>query len=75
MLGDADLRGISLYEASLVKTDFSGAHLSALRPPFFADRCAGLIDALDVAEDTAAIAFLAQLGIALERGVSGSTMG
>jgi hypothetical protein len=45
-----------------------------LRPPFFADRCSGLKDALAVAEDTAASAFLAQLDIALGRGVSGSTM-
>jgi uncharacterized protein YjbI with pentapeptide repeats len=74
VLCGADLRGISLYDASLVKTDFSGAHLSVLRPPFFADRCAGLFDALAVAEDTAAIAYLAQLDIALGRGVNGSTM-
>jgi uncharacterized protein YjbI with pentapeptide repeats len=74
VLCGADLRGISLYDASLVKTDFTGAHLSMLRPPFFADRCPGLVDALRVAEDTAAIAFLKQLDIALEHGVSGSTM-
>jgi uncharacterized protein YjbI with pentapeptide repeats len=73
ILRDADLRGISLYDASLVKTDFSDARLSALRPPFFADRCAGLIDALAVADDATAIEFLAQLGTAMGHGASGST--
>jgi uncharacterized protein YjbI with pentapeptide repeats len=73
VLHDADLRGISLFDASLVKTDFSGARLSVLHPPFFADRCPGLIDALAVADDTAAIAFLAQLGIVMGHGVSSST--
>jgi len=74
VLCGADLRGISLFDASLVKTDFSGARLSVLRPPFFADRCPGLEDALAVADDTAAGAFLTQLGIAVRHGVSGSTM-
>lgn len=74
VLRDADLRGISLFDASLVKTDFSGARLSVLRPPFFADRCAGLKEAVAVAEDTAADAFLDQLRIALRHGVGTSTL-
>jgi uncharacterized protein YjbI with pentapeptide repeats len=73
ILCGTDLRGISLFDASLVKTDFSDACLSVLRPPFFADRCPGLTDALGVADDTAAIAFLAQLDIAMGHGVSSST--
>jgi uncharacterized protein YjbI with pentapeptide repeats len=75
VLQDADLRGISFSGASLVKTDFSGAHFSMLRPSFFADRCPGLVDALAIAEDETAIAFLAQLNVALDRNGRGSTVG
>lgn len=74
ILRGADLRGISLFDASLVKTDFSEARLSVLCPPFFADRCTGLGDALAVADDATAIAFLAQLRTAMSAGVSGSTV-
>jgi uncharacterized protein YjbI with pentapeptide repeats len=74
VLCGADLRGISLFDASLVKTDFSGARLSVLRPPFYADRCSGLLDAVAAADDTAAMAFLTELDVALRRGVSGSTI-
>jgi hypothetical protein len=74
VLCQADLRGISLFDASLVKTDFTGARLSGLRPPFFADRCVGLLDALAVAEDAAAIAFLAELGAVMRHGVGSSTV-
>jgi uncharacterized protein YjbI with pentapeptide repeats len=45
-LSRADLRGTHLYEASLVKTTFTDASLSGLQPPFFADRCPGLNDAI-----------------------------
>jgi uncharacterized protein YjbI with pentapeptide repeats len=72
ILCDADLRGISLFDASLVKTDFSGARLSVLRPPFFVDRCAGLKEAL--ADDASASAFLKQLGSAMGHGVGSSTL-
>ena len=74
VLRDADLRGISLFDASLVKTDFSRARLSELRPPFFADRCPGLKEAVAVADDTTAAEFLDRLGIALRHGVSTSTL-
>jgi uncharacterized protein YjbI with pentapeptide repeats len=72
ILCGADLRGISLYDASLVKTDFSGARLSVLRPPFFADRCPGLTEAL--ADDESASAFLKKLDRAIRRGVGSSTL-
>jgi uncharacterized protein YjbI with pentapeptide repeats len=74
ILCNADLRGISLYEASLVKTDFSGARFSVLCPPFLADRCTGLKEALDAADDASASAFLKQLGSAMGRGVGSSTL-
>jgi uncharacterized protein YjbI with pentapeptide repeats len=72
ILCGADLRGISLFDASLVKTDFSGARLSVLRPPFFADRCPGLEDAL--AHDARARKFLEQLDSAIAHGVGSSTL-
>jgi uncharacterized protein YjbI with pentapeptide repeats len=74
ILCDADLHGISLFDASLVKTDFSGAHLSVLRPPFFADRCEGLDTALAAAEDERAVEFLKQLDGAMGHGVGSSTL-
>jgi uncharacterized protein YjbI with pentapeptide repeats len=74
ILCNADLRGISLYDASLVKTDFSNARFSVLCPPFFADRCKGLKEALDAAGDASASAFLRQLGSAMGRGVGSSTL-
>jgi uncharacterized protein YjbI with pentapeptide repeats len=74
ILCDADLRGISLFDASLVKTDFSGARFSVLCPPFFADRCSGLKEALAAAGDATATAFLKQLNSALDRGVGTSTL-
>lgn len=43
---DARLVGISLYEASMVKTDFKGATLSFTPTPFFADRCTGMSEAM-----------------------------
>lgn len=43
----ANLTGAGLYEASMVKTSFKGAIMRAVSAPFFADRCAGLTEALD----------------------------
>ena len=74
ILCDADLRGISLFDASLVKTDFSNARFSVLRPPFFADRCKGLNKALDAAGDASASKFLTQLDNVMGRGVGTSTL-
>jgi hypothetical protein len=46
ILEGADLGGIHLYQASLVKTVFEGAKVAGLAPPFFADRCPGLLEAV-----------------------------
>jgi uncharacterized protein YjbI with pentapeptide repeats len=43
---NADLRGTSLFHASAVKTDFTGARLGGQRGVIFADRCPGLPEAL-----------------------------
>lgn len=50
----ADLRGTSLYRASAVKTDFTGAQLGGQQGAPFADRCKGLADALRTSRDPAA---------------------
>lgn len=46
ILEGADLAGVGLYEACLVKVDVTDASLAGVRAPFFADRCRGLGDAL-----------------------------
>lgn len=74
ILCDANLCGISLFDASLVKTDFSGARLSVLRPPFFADRCEGLDEALAAADDASASEFLTRFAGVMGRGVRSSTL-
>jgi uncharacterized protein YjbI with pentapeptide repeats len=48
MFRRTDLSGAGLYEASLVKTNFTDARLVGVQAPFFADRCAGLEAALYV---------------------------
>jgi uncharacterized protein YjbI with pentapeptide repeats len=48
---NADLRGTSLFHASAVKTDFTGARLGGQRGAIFADRCPGLSEALGQSED------------------------
>lgn len=73
-LCDTDLRGISLFDASMVKTDFTGAQLSVLRPPFFADRCAGLEEALTAAGDATALDYTAQLAKTLSDSARTSTL-
>ena len=52
----ADLSGVSIYEASLVKTDFTDARLVGIEPPFFADRCPGLLAALEASAAPEALA-------------------
>lgn len=42
---DADITGASLFLSSIVKSDFTGAKLNGVAPPFFLDRCHGLSDA------------------------------
>jgi len=73
-LCDTDLRGISLFDASMVKTDFTGAQLSVLRPPFFVDRCNGLEEALTAAGDATALGYMEQLARTLGHGVRSSTL-
>ncbi|HET9257613.1 MAG TPA: pentapeptide repeat-containing protein [Pseudonocardiaceae bacterium] len=73
-LCDTDLRGISLFDASMVKTDFTGAQLSVLRPPFFADRCTGLAEALTAAGDARALGYTEELAKTLCHGTSTSTL-
>jgi uncharacterized protein YjbI with pentapeptide repeats len=51
VFADADLRGTSLFHASAVKTDFTGARLGGQRGAIFADRCPGLPEALSHGED------------------------
>ncbi|WP_191094386.1 pentapeptide repeat-containing protein [Nocardia colli] len=47
----ANLLGISLFRASAVKTDFTGARVSGTLGLIFADRCLGLPEALRGVED------------------------
>ncbi|MGH3907566.1 MAG: pentapeptide repeat-containing protein [Pseudonocardiaceae bacterium] len=49
----ADLRGTSLFRASAVKTEFTGARLGGQYGVVFADRCPGLLDALHESADPA----------------------
>jgi uncharacterized protein YjbI with pentapeptide repeats len=51
VFADADLRGTSLFHASAVKTDFTGARLGGQRGAIFADRCRGLPEALGRGKD------------------------
>ncbi len=54
VLEGADLSGVALYEASLVKVDFTESRLRGVRAPFFADRCRGMKEALESTEHDAA---------------------
>ena len=77
ILRGADLSGVALYEASMVKTDCTDARFTNLKPPVFADRAAGLLEALEAApagaagEDT--VAFLEKLDALLRGPGRGST--
>jgi uncharacterized protein YjbI with pentapeptide repeats len=74
ILASSDLRGIALFDASLVKTDFTGAEISILRPPFFADRCPGLDRALAEANDQAGLRFVEHFSEVLGSGTRSSTL-
>jgi uncharacterized protein YjbI with pentapeptide repeats len=52
----ADLSGTSLYRASAVKTDFTGARLAGQRGVLLADRCVELVTALRASGDPASSA-------------------
>lgn len=69
----ADLSGAGLYEASLVKTNFTDARLVGVQPPFFADRCAGLEAALYVVGAQAALDCVQRGKAVTSVGSSGST--
>jgi uncharacterized protein YjbI with pentapeptide repeats len=74
---DADLLGIALYQASLVKVDFTRARLGAVEPPFFVDRCVGLREALTALPSSEAresvLAYLDSMERILDLGRKGST--
>ncbi|MGH3888424.1 MAG: pentapeptide repeat-containing protein [Pseudonocardiaceae bacterium] len=48
---DTDLSGTSLFRASAVKTEFTGARLAGQRGAILADRCPGLLQSLRAAGD------------------------
>lgn len=77
ILRGADLSGVALYEASMVKTDCTDVHFTTLKPPVFADRAAGLIEALEAARTGEAsedmVAFLHKLDALLRGPGRGST--
>ncbi|UWU76064.1 pentapeptide repeat-containing protein [Bradyrhizobium huanghuaihaiense] len=72
-LRDANLSGISPFQASFVKVDFSGAKITTFEPPFFADRCPGLQTALKVDQPREPSSYLAELSSLIRRGREGST--
>lgn len=54
-LTDADLTGAALFQSTWVKVTCLRTKLAGIKPPFFADRCAGLKEALNATDspDTA----------------------
>ncbi|MBH5371119.1 pentapeptide repeat-containing protein [Bradyrhizobium glycinis] len=72
-LRDANLRGISPFQASFVKVDFSGARITTFEPPFFADRCPGLQAALKGDQQCEPSSYLAELSSLVRSGREGST--
>lgn len=51
LLDRANLSGARPYAATLIKTSMIGAKLTELEPPFFADRCVGLMEAIEAIPD------------------------
>lgn len=72
-LRDANLSGISPFQASFVKVDFAGATITTFEPPFFADRCPGLQTALKDGPPREPETYLAELSSLMRRGRAGST--
>jgi len=60
-LAGADLGGAQLFQCTAIKSDFTGARLTGVRPPLLADRCAGLDEALRDTADPSAAALAAQV--------------
>ncbi|RXH38000.1 hypothetical protein XH99_01650 [Bradyrhizobium nanningense] len=72
-LREANLSGMSPFQASFVKVDFSGAKITTFEPPFFADRCQGLQVALKEEERREPSSYLAEFSSLIKRGREGST--
>ncbi|MDA9391573.1 hypothetical protein WN73_13165 [Bradyrhizobium sp. CCBAU 45394] len=72
-LRDANLSGISPFQASFVKVDFSGAKITTFEPPFFADRCPGLQAALNSDQPREPSSYLDEFSSLIRRGREGST--
>ncbi|RXG95222.1 pentapeptide repeat-containing protein [Bradyrhizobium zhanjiangense] len=72
-LRDANLSGISPFQASFIKVDFSGAKITTFEPPFFADRCPGLQTALKADQPREPSSYLAEFSSLIRRGREGST--
>ncbi|HET6582389.1 MAG TPA: pentapeptide repeat-containing protein [Nannocystaceae bacterium] len=71
---DADMRGVSLFEASMVKCGFEGTQMQGVAAPWFSDRCTGLADALRRCDaGDPAVGFEAALRDLLARQRRGST--
>jgi hypothetical protein len=63
LLVGASFVGVNLYEASLVKTDFTGVRLAQFDPLVFVDRGPGLMDAVESDdESTAGAEFVEDFG-------------
>lgn len=74
-LRKANLSGVTPFQASFVKTDFSEAEITTFEPPFFADRCPGLEAALEGVEDQKCkpSEYLADFSSLMRRGREGSS--
>ncbi|UPJ79416.1 pentapeptide repeat-containing protein [Bradyrhizobium sp. 183] len=74
-LRKANLSGVTPFQASFVKTDFSDAEITTFEPPFFADRCPGLQAALEGVEDQKykPSEYLADFSSLMRRGREGSS--
>ncbi|MHC2432809.1 pentapeptide repeat-containing protein [Bradyrhizobium sp. USDA 4451] len=72
-LRDANLSGISPFQASFVKVDFSGAKITTFEPPFFADRCPGLQTGLKGDQLRESSSYLANFSSLIRRDREGST--
>ncbi|KRP93756.1 hypothetical protein AOQ72_20880 [Bradyrhizobium yuanmingense] len=72
-LREANLSGMSSFQASFVKVDFSGAKITTFEPPFFADRCPGLQAALKGDQLREPSSYLTEFSSLIRRGREGST--
>ncbi len=63
----ANLSGANVYEASLIKTNLTDAQLTGINSPFFADRCPGLFNALEVSDPDKSISSIVDFLSGLEK--------